>query len=383
MAWVSRAPFPCQCTLTSRTLGTPDRMKRARLVVIGAGLIGEKHAELISAYPMCSLVGICDTDPSREAVANRLGVPFHTSVEALIEQGKPSGAVVATPTSQHASVAEACAKRSVHLLIEKPIADTIERAQQIVETTSQSGTRVLVGYHRRHNALVLKARELVRGGALGRFMGVSVLWALMKPDDYYDVGWRRERFVGGPTLINLVHDLDSLRFICGEITEVYAQMRSDIRRLDVEDSLSISLCFEGGALGTILASDACPSPWSYEATSRENSFFSHTGESCYHFLGTSGALAFPTMELWRYAGDAQKGWQHPLERVRIEVASNDPLQAQLEHFCRVVEGAEEPILDAGDGAMSLAVALAVHESALEGTPVNPASILLRQREGRL
>ena len=352
-------------------------MEPARLAVIGAGLIGEKHAELVSAHPMCSLVGICDTDPSRRAVADRFGVPFHTSVAALIEQEKPSGAIIATPTSHHASVAEECAKRSVHALIEKPIADTIERAQHIVETASDCSTRVLVGHHRRHNALVLKARELVRGGALGRFMGASVLWALMKPDDYYEVGWRRERFVGGPTLINLVHDLDSLRFICGEIVEVYAQTRSEIRGLDVEDSLSISLCFEGGALGTVLASDACPSPWSYESTSRENPFFCHTDESCYHFLGTAGALAFPAMELWRYADDAQKGWQHPLERVRIEVDSNDPLQAQLEHFCRVVEGEEAPILDAEDGARSLAVALAVHESARQGTPVNPSSILLR------
>ena len=352
-------------------------MKPTKLAVIGVGLIGERHAELVRAHPTCSLVGICDADPGRKAIADRLGVPFHTSVEALLEQEKPSGAIVATPTSHHASVAELCAKRSVHALIEKPIADTVERARLIVETTRKCGTRVLVGHHRRHSALVLKARELVRGGALGQFMGVSVLWALLKPDDYYDVGWRRRRSVGGPTLINLVHDLDSLRFICGEITEVYAQTRSDIRGLEVEDSLSISLCFEGGALGTILASDACPSPWSYESTSGENPFFFHTNESCYHFLGTSGALAFPMMDLWRYADGARKGWQHPLQRVRIQVDSGDPLQAQLEHFCRVVQGKEEPILDAEGGAKSLAVALAVRQSALKRMPVAPSTIMGR------
>ena len=64
-------------------------------------------------------------------------------------------------------------------------------------------------------------------------------------------------------------------------------------------------------------------------------------------------------------------------RARIEVDSNNPLQAQLEHFRRVVEGEEEPVLDAEDGARSLAVALAVHESAAKGTPVNPANILLK------
>jgi len=350
-------------------------MEQTRLAIMGVGRMGVRHAELVHAHPMCSLVGICDTDPSRKAVADRLGVPFHTSVEVLIEQERPAGAIVATPTSHHASVAETCAERSVHVLIEKPIADTVEGAQRIVERTSSCDTRVLVGYHRRHNALVLKARELVRGGALGRFVGASVLWALMKPEDYFDIDWHRERGVGGPTLINLVHDLDSLRFICDEIVEVYAQTRSHIRGLDVEDSLSISLCFESGALGTILASDACPSPWSYESTSRENPFFCHTDESCYHLLGTAGALAFPAMDLWRYADGAQKGWQHPLERVRIEVDPNDPLQAQLEHFRRVVAGDEKPVLDAEGGAKSLAVALAVHESAQKRMPVSPSNLL--------
>jgi len=351
-----------------------SEMTQVKLAVIGAGLIGARHAELVCAHDMCSLVGICDTDRSRKVVADSCQVPFYTSVEEMIEKEKPSGAIIATPNSHHASTAEACMKRSVHVLIEKPISDTIEGARQIVETSKSCGTRVLVGHHRRHNSLVLKTRELVREGALGRMIGASVLWALMKPDEYYEVGWRRERFIGGPALINLIHDLDSLRFICGEITEIYARIRSEVRGFDVEDSLSISICFEGGALGTLLASDACPSPWSYEATTSENPFYFNTDESCYHFLGTAGALAFPAMDLWRYPDKTKKGWQHPLERIHIKVDSGDPLQTQLEHFCRVVEGEEDPKIEAEDGAKSLAVVLAVHESALKGIPINPSTM---------
>ena len=133
-------------------------MEQARLAVIGAGHIGVKHAELVAAHPMCALVGICDTDPSGRAVADQFGVPFHSSVETLIEREHPAGAIIATPTSHHASVAELCAKQSVHVLIEKPMAGTMQQAQDIVQTTSECGTRVLVGYHRRHNALILKAR---------------------------------------------------------------------------------------------------------------------------------------------------------------------------------------------------------------------------------
>jgi len=357
-------------------------MEQTRLAVIGTGRMGVRHAELVHAHPMCSLVGICDTDPSRKAVAEQFGVPFHASVESLIEQEHPAGAVIATPTSHHASVAETCAERAVHVLIEKPIADTMEAARRIIETTRNRDTRVLVGYHRRHNALILKARELVQGGALGKLVGVSVLWAALKPDDYFGIDWHREPGVGGPVMINLVHDLDSLRFICGEITEVYAQMRSEGRGLSVEDSVGISLCFEAGALGTVLASDACPSPWSYEATTGENPSFFHAEENCYHFFGTEGSLAFPAMELWRYPDGARQGWRQPLERRRIAVDPVEPLRPQLEHFCRVVEGQEDPVLDAEGGAASLAAALAVHESARKGLPVTPATILRAKCESR-
>ena len=175
-------------------------------------------------------------------------------------------------------------------------------------------------------------------------------------------------------MINLVHDLDTLRFLCGEITQVYAQARSEVRKLEVEDALSISLSFRNGMLGTILASDACPSPWSYESTTHENPHFFHADESCYHLLGTNGALAFPAMELWRYADEGMKGWAHPLDCERVEVETSDPLQKQIEHFCNVIMGKETSVLDAENGAKSLAVALAVQKSSLQGVPIDPATL---------
>jgi predicted dehydrogenase len=224
---------------------------------------------------------------------------------------------------------------------------------------------------------VRKARDLVHGGSLGRLTGVSILWALMKPHEYFDIGWRSKRPGGGPLLINLIHELDSLRFICGEIDEVYARTSSVVRGFEVEDSLSISLHFVNGALGTILASDATPAAWSYEAATGENPSYFHVNENCYYFLGDSASLAFPRMELWRYADEGPKGWTHPMERLNIEVVKADPLKLQLEHFCRVIRGEEAPVVDARDGAKSLALALAVQESARKGIPVNPSALLVK------
>ena len=344
--------------------------EKVRLAVIGAGAIGMKHARLVRESDICTLAGMCDVDPGRRALVAGLGAPFYDSAEELVTRQRPDGAIVATPNAIHAESASVCARHGVHALIEKPIADSLAAAEGIVRTAEAHGVRVLVGHHRRHSPLVQQARAIVRDGAIGKLAGVSVLWALLKPDDYFHVGWRGERPGGGPVLINLIHDLDSLRFICGEIREVYARTASGARGLEVEDSVSVSLAFENGALGTILASDATPAPWSYEMTAGENPLYFHAKEDCYHFFGTEGSLAFPSMQLWRYADGARRGWQHPLERSSRAVASADPLRAQLDHFCRVVRGQTPPLVDGPDATRSLAAALAVLESARRGSPVD-------------
>ena len=349
-------------------------MARVRIAVIGAGLIGAKHAKLVKAHEACELVGVCDTDPARRPVAEALRVRFSSSVAETIERERPDGAIIATPNSAHAPACVACAERGVHVLVEKPIADTLDNARQIIAAAGQHGISVLVGHHRRHNPLVGKTRELVRDGMLGTLIGFSALWTLLKPDDYFQAAWRRERPGGGPLLINLIHDLDNLRFICGEVKSVYARTSSAVRGLPVEDSLSISLTMESGALGTILASDAAAAPWSYEATTAENPAYFHAAENCYHFVGTGGSLAFPKMELWRYPGGAAHGWTHPLECLPLEIEAADPLEAQLEHFCRVIRAEEQPLIGPEDATRSLAVALAAQESTRAGTTVEPVEV---------
>jgi predicted dehydrogenase len=354
-------------------------MDRVSIGVIGAGSMGRKHAELVRAHAGCALVGIVDVDPGGQAVAAAAGVPFFRTPEELLDRGRPAGVIVATPNADHAAAAEACLARGVHVLVEKPLADTLPAARRIAAAARRHGGRVLVGHHRRHSPLIRQARAVVQGGDLGRLVGVSVLWTLLKPAEYFAVAWRRERHVGGPLLINLVHDLDSLRFICGEIRAVHARAAAAARGLEVEDSLAISIEFESGALGTVLASDATPAAWSYEATVGENPLYFRTAENCYHFFGTASSLAFPRMELWRYAAAGPAGWQHPLERTQLPVVADDPLPLQLEHFCRVVRGTEEPVLDAEGGMRSLAVALAVQQSAVSGQPVEPARLLAAAR----
>ena len=344
--------------------------KSVGLAVAGLGWIGRKHADLINANSACSLVGLCDSDASHRPVAEEYNVPFYQDLAELLARECPLGVIIATPTAEHSAMAEACAKHSAHVLVEKPIADTLDGANRIIRAASENGIHVLVGHHRRHSPFIQEARSIVKSGALGQLVGVSMLWALMKPENYFEIDWRCRRPGGGPTIINLIHELDSLRFICGEIGRVYAQSSSAVRQLEVEDSLSITLSFKSGALGSILASDTTPSPWSYEASTGDNPHYFHVEENCYHFLGTKSSLAFPRMESWRFADDTQSGWQHAMEKTRNPITRADPLKIQLEHFCRVVNKEEAPVVDGPDGTRSLAVALAVLESIQRESPVS-------------
>jgi predicted dehydrogenase len=127
-------------------------------------------------------------------------------------------------------------------------------------------------------------------------------------------------------------------------------------------------------LGSILVSDAAPSPWSYEMTSGENAIYPQTGQDCYYLCGTQAALAFPSMTLWRHADGQEPGWYHPLQRDRLSVEDADPLAAQLAHFCRVIRGEERPLIDGWDALRTLAATLAVLESARRNTPVRPGDL---------
>lgn len=342
-----------------------------KLVVIGLGLMGSKHVELVQSHPRCELVGVCDVDAATRPIADKANVPHFQDVEELLDQTDPDGAIIATPSAHHAEAFEACALRKIHALIEKPVADTTDAARRIAELADTTGTRALVGHHRRHNPLIKESHAIVNSGEIGRLVAASMMWTLMKPDEYFRVNWRTKQPDGGLVLINLVHELDILRHVCGEIEQVFAQSRSAARGYEVEDSVSISLSFQNGTVGTIIGSDATAAPWSYEATTSENSLYSHVLENSYHFLGTEGSLAFPKMELWKYPDENPRGWQYPMEKAVREVVRADSLTNQLDHFCDVIEGTQLPLIDAWDGGRSLAAALAVLESSATNLPVRP------------
>ncbi|MDR1708717.1 MAG: Gfo/Idh/MocA family oxidoreductase, partial [Candidatus Accumulibacter sp.] len=278
---------------------------------------------------------------------------------------RPDAAIIAAPNVEHAPAGIACAGRGIPMLVEKPIADTVEAARRLVEAAERAGVPLLVGHHRRHNPIVAKAREVARSGRLGRITAVSAQFMLLKADDYFAPAHRRQPGAG-PILTNAVHDVDDLRFICGDIAEVRAMASNAVRGYPVEDTAAALLRFANGALGALTISDTAVGPWSWELTSGENPFYPRNDENCYLISGTLGALSVPRLELWRYPDGAGKGWDAPLAREILSVEKADPLARQLRHFCAVVRGEAEPLVAGRDALRTLQVVRAILDAAAEG-----------------
>ncbi len=338
-----------------------------RIAVVGAGLIGRAHIGHVRSCPGTTLSAVVDPTDAARAEAAALGVAWHPSLEDLLAGERPDGVILATPNRLHVPGGLACVAAGLPVLVEKPIADEAAAAFRLAEAAEAAGVPVLVGHHRRHSPLIAQARETVRSGRLGRITAVSGLCWFRKSASYFDAApWRREPG-GGVVLINLVHVVDDLRNLCGDVVSVQAVTSSAARGFPVEDTAAIILRFASGALGTLSVSDAVAAPWSWEMTSGENKVYPRTDQACYLVGGTDGSLSVPRLDVWRHADE--RAWFGPIASERIVTPDEDPLARQILHFRDVVRGEAAPVIDAREGARTLATTLAVLESARIGAPV--------------
>ncbi len=340
-----------------------------RSAVIGAGLIGRRHIACVLDEPGAVLAGVVEPESSAadEAARQATGAEVHATIDDLAASGPVDAAIVATPNTAHREAAAQALARGWAVLVEKPIADTPEAAAAIVEAASARGAPLLVGHHRRHHDSIAVARRLIADGALGRLAAVSVQWATRKPDDYFAPAWRRAEG-GGPVMINLIHDIDLLRHLCGEITEVTAATGSAMRDNANEDTAAVLLRFADGALGTIMLTDAAVSPWTWEGGSGENPGIAETGQAAYRLMGTAASLELPSLRLWRGERDPAD-WSTPLCDELLKHRRTEPLRAQLRHFIAVARGEAEPLVSGKDATATLTATLAVLESARTHRPV--------------
>src|SRR3954463_250347 len=320
-----------------------------RIAVAGSGLIGRRHIEEIDASRAAQRAAVVDPGPAAAEVADRVGGPPYPSLRGLFDAEKPDGIILATPNQLHVDLGLECVAAGVPVLVEKPIGDTVQGATKLVEAAEAAGVPLLTGHHRNYSPIMATAREIVQSGVLGPIVAVVGTALFYKPDDYFDVGdgWRRQEG-GGPILLNLIHEVNNLQSLVGDVVRVQATASNATRGFPVEDTAAMVLTFANGALGTFLLSDTAASARSWEQTARENlSYASYPDEDCYHVAGTTGSLSVPTMRLTVFPGT--RSWFEPFETSRVELDRSDPLANQIEHFAAVIRGEAKPICSGRDG----------------------------------
>jgi len=344
-----------------------------RIALVGAGIMGRQHYQHLCLVPEAQLCAVADPGPQAEAFASECGVPYYADHRQMLAQVRPEAVIVANPNNLHVATALDCVEAGVPVLVEKPVGVHLDEVRALVEASRRRGVPVLVGHHRRHNPLIASARGMIADGALGRLINVTALWQLQKPDSYFDTPWRREPGAGF-LLTNLIHDLDLLRYLCGEVVRVQAFTRNDVRGFANEDSAAVLLEFANGALGSLTGSDAVAAPWSWELSSGESPIYPRQADQpCYLLAGTRGALSIPQLKHWQYA-EANSGWHTPLLQGEAGIPAGAALTLQLQHFVRVARGEEAPLTDAADAGRTLALIEAIRQAAASGRACAPEPI---------
>jgi predicted dehydrogenase len=311
-----------------------------RAGVIGAGSLGFHHARILREVAGAEMVGIYDADPARAAtVASELGVHAFPTREALLEA--VDAAVVAVPTTAHAEVALAALDAGVHLLIEKPIATSVEEADAIVERAEANGLTVATGHVERFNGALRACEQYLE-------------------DPRFAESHRLAPF--GPrgtdvavVLDLMIHDIDLLLGLVRRPVESVDAVGVGVLTGNV-DIANARLVFEGGAVANITASRV-----SMERM-RKIRFFQRSGYLSLDLAAGTGEFLRLKKGASLPEGDVSLlSLMSIVERIELKGDGREPLRAELEAWIAAVRGEGPLVVSGGDGRDALAIALRIME----------------------
>jgi predicted dehydrogenase len=316
--------------------------------------MGRSFAHLVANHPVAELAGIADLN---EQVARDAAAPFGTqsfsSVHEMLDGADLDGLIVATIEDAHREPCVTALERGIGVLVEKPLASTIESGQAIIEAAERSGASLLVGHVLRFDARYAQMREAVRSGRIGETISLYARRLNGK------LAQNRLQGRSSLPLFLGVHDYDMARWVAGsEVSHVFAQSRFGYLRslgYDIEDVNWALLTFENGVMAAVEEGWVLPTghPSSVDQkfdVSGTTGRIELTGESSGLTIMNDERIAWPDTALW------------PTVHGRLTGA----LEREVGHFVRCLSKQEAPMTTGEDGLAAVRIALAVEESARTG-----------------
>ena len=308
-----------------------------------------------------------------EDLGRKYRVPYTTDLKEILSNRDIDFVYIATPHHLHAPLAIEAAKAGKHVIVEKPIAISLDQADAIIAECRRNRVKLSTCFPLRYMSHIMKAKELVDKGVLGGMIGVRITNLGAKPASYWMGGftgriksdWRtsKEKSGGGVLIMNSIHDIDFMRYITGlEPRRVYSQYDTYLTPVEVEDFITVTIRYSNGAIGIIEASscvDLGPGP-------------SETyGNRIY---GSDGQLIIPSpygpLFLWLYtARDTEFGEARTWHKIALEKGPNH-LTRFVEDFADAVLSGKDPPVTGEDGRRALEIVIAAYESGLNKIPID-------------
>ena len=339
-------------------------MEKVRLAVIGLNF-GKAHAGNIKEGKVPGqLAALADLNPDYKELADSYEVPFYTDYKEMLAQIKPEGVIIAVPPKFHKQIAIDCMEAGSDVLVEKPVTLTSEEADELITAGERLGKKILVGQHHRFDPSVSRTKKKLDSGELGQLLGFHIFGTLPKPQLYYVQDYKKQRAAGGGTVANNgIHDVDRIRYLCGDVEMVHAMKGNAFRGFEVEDTAAVAIKCKNGVVGTYYISD-CSHPLS-EYT---DTYFAENGTirlKCSSFYAQAGFHTYQEGRLGEGFDYRQR--ERDIETVEIPVQDNHA--KEVEYFCRMIREDLPAMTTAGDGKKSMEVMNAIIESLDTGKTV--------------
>jgi predicted dehydrogenase len=329
-----------------------------KLLICGLGSIGRRHLRNLQALGETDIL-LYRTGRSTLPDDELANLPVETDLAAALAL-HPQAVIVSNPTALHLEVVIPAAAAGCHLLIEKPLSNSMERLDELQAAVQRGGGQVLVGFHFRYHPGLQKAAELLACGAIGKPLSARAHWGEYLPgwhpwEDYHQAYSARPD-LGGGVILTLCHPLDYLRWLLGEAAAVWAftGRLSDLD-LQVEDTAEIGLQFRSGVLGSVhLDYNQRPSAHTLEIIGSRGTL---------HWENSSGAVTLFRADNAEQTSGCPLGWETFPAPPGFE--RNDLFLGEMRHFLAVARGESAPACTLQDGVEALRLALAAHRSARE------------------
>ena len=336
-------------------------MRKLGFGIVGCGAVFDFHAKSIAGIENTYLAGIADVNKDRrDEFAERYGTRSYDSYEQMLEQPEIDVVSICTPSGLHAPLAIQAAKAGKHIIVEKPMALTVNEADNMIEACEQNNVKLSVISQLRFTDATTRLKAALDEGLLGKTLVGTLSMKFYRSQEYYNQSsWRGTwKMDGGGALMNQgIHGVDLLQYMLGDVKSVFAHTRTMVRDIETEDTAVAILEFENGTLATI------------EGTTSIYPGFPRLLE----INGSKGTIALEEDSILKWVIEGQDVPEDLVIGARTNDSSSNPTafaidghKRQIEDMAHAIWEDRKPLIDQYEGKKPVEIITAIYESSRTG-----------------